>query len=67
MTELEVLDRIASGENIYGFVCSHGSDTIKAARKALEAIKKQKALETLLQQWGSVEIWDTNRNKGNLA
>lgn len=51
MNTLEVLNRIASGENIYGFVCAHGSEVVRAASEGAEAIRKVNKVNKLLKCW----------------
>lgn len=48
---LEILDRIASGKNIYGFVCANGKDVMTAAEQGAEAIRFKQRLDEKLKMW----------------
>ena len=48
---LDVLDRIASGKDIYTYVCSKGNDVVKAAQIGADAIRQRMALDDLLKCW----------------
>lgn len=48
---LDVLDRIASGKDIYTFVCSKGNDVVKAAQIGADAVRQKIALDRILKCW----------------
>ena len=58
--DLEILDRIASGKNIYSFVCANGKDVIQAAKAGADAIRFKQKLEENLKMW---EELDGNERK----
>ena len=51
---LEVLDRIAQGD-MYGYVCAHGSEVVKAAKEGAEAIRYRQRLDELLKCWEELD------------
>lgn len=55
MTELEVLDRIASGNSIYSFVCANGTDVIQAAKAGADAIRFKQKLDEKLKMWEVID------------
>ena len=52
--DLEILDRIASGKNIYSFVCANGKDVIRAAEQGAEAIRFKQKLDEKLKMWEEI-------------
>lgn len=52
---LEILDRIASGKNIYSFVCANGKDVIRAAEQGAEAIRFKQRLDEKLKMWEVID------------
>lgn len=64
MTTLEVLDRIASGRNIYSFICANGEDVIKAAAQGAEAIREREKLDKRLKCW-EIKEWSETSSKKN--
>ena len=55
MTELEILDRIASGKSSYSFVCANGKDVIRAAEQGAEAIRFKQRLDEKLKMWEVID------------
>lgn len=53
--DLEILDRIASGKNIYSFVCANGKDVIRAAEQGAEAIRFKQRLDEKLKMWEVID------------
>lgn len=49
--DLEVLDRVSSGKDIYCYVCAHGTEVISAAAHGAEAIRFKQRLEENLKYW----------------
>lgn len=53
--DLEILDRIASGKNIYGFICAHGKEVQRAAEQGAEAIRFKQKLDEKLKMWEVID------------